>query len=335
MPCRDTAPGQVPNSPPRIVSLLPSATEIVCALGLRDSLVGVSHECDYPASVATLPKVTRTLIPPDQSSGAIDQLVRQQLAHTKALYSLDLGLLASVEPDLIVTQALCDVCAVAADEVTSAACHLPGRPRVLNLEPMCLEEVFSTLLLVGDAAAVPTRAATVVTGLRERVARVVARVPAGPRPRVAFLEWLDPPFNGGHWTPELIRLAGGEDCFAGAGKASRTLAWDEVVAAQPDVLFMALCGFGIDRSLRDLPSLVRQPGWDDLPCVRAGQVWLADGNQYFSRPGPRLVESLEMLAAVLHPDCQSPSDVAGRAVRLDPVTLWSQRPQGRNIWATG
>jgi iron complex transport system substrate-binding protein len=301
--------------------LLPSATEIVCALGLRNALVGVSHECDHPASVDTLPKVTRTLIPPGLASADIDQLVRRQLAHTKALYSLDMDLLRRLEPDLIVTQALCDVCAVAADEVESAACQLPGRPRVLNLEPMCLEEVFATLLLVGEAAGVEDVAARVVAGLRARVARVASRVPAGPRPRVAFLEWLDPPFNGGHWTPELIHAAGGHDCFAGRGRASRTLAWDEVTGAQPDILFIALCGFDTERSLRDLPALTRRPGWGDLPCVRTGQVWLADGNQYFSRPGPRLVESLEMLAAVLHPEYQSPPDVSGRAIRLDAVTL--------------
>lgn len=322
------------NGRPRIVSLLPSATEIVCALGLRDTLVGVSHECDYPASVGSLPKVTRTLIPPELPSDEIDQLVRQQLAHTKALYSLNLELLASLKPDLIVTQALCDVCAVAADEVMTAACQLPGRPRVLNLEPMCLEEVFATLLMVGEAAGTPQQAATVVASLRERVARVVACVPAGPRPRVAFLEWLDPPFNGGHWTPELIRLAGGDDCFNGGGRASRTLAWREIVAAQPDVLFMALCGFGIERSLQDVPALVSRAGWSDLPCVRAGQVWLADGNQYFSRPGPRLVESLEVLAAVLHPACQAPTKVAGAPVRLDAVTLGTQRLQDSTTWPT-
>jgi len=323
---------------PRIVSLLPSATEIVCALGLRDHLVGVSHECDYPPGIEQLPNVTRTLIPPDLGSSEIDRLVRGELLQKQALYSLDLALLAELQPDLIVTQALCDVCAVAADEVEQAACLLPGRPRILNLEPMCLEDVYTTLLTVGKATGVEPHAVAVVSGLRARVARVAALVgglPAAPRPRVAFLEWLDPPFNGGHWTPELIHIAGGVDCFAGGRQASRTLTWDEVVAAQPDVLFMALCGFGIERALQDVPALTRQPGWADLPCVRTGEVWLADGNQYFSRPGPRLVDSLELLAAALHPEHPELAKLGHHALHLGAVKLGMQRSQDNITWATG
>ncbi len=332
----------MPDLRPRIVSLLPSATEIVCALGLRDHLVGVSHECDHPPGVEDLPNVTRTLIPPDLGSGEIDRLVRSELQQKQALYSLDLELLTQLQPDLIVTQALCDVCAVAADEVEQAACLLPGRPQILNLEPMGLEDVFTTLLSVGKAAGVEQRAVTVVSGLRGRVARVAAlvtvlvnRIPAVPPPRVAFLEWLEPPFNGGHWTPELIHIAGGVDCFAGGGKASRTLTWGEVVAAQPDVLFMALCGFPIERALQDVPALTRQPGWDDLPCVRTGQVWLADGNQYFSRPGPRLVDSLELLAAALHPEHPELAKLGHHALHLGAVKLGMQRSQDNITWATG
>jgi len=328
----------VPDLRPRIVSLLPSATEIVCALGLRDYLVGVSHECDHPQGVELLPTVTKTLIPPGLGSGQIDRLVRSELQGKQALYSLDLDLLTQLQPDLIVTQALCDVCAVAADEVEEAACRLPGRPEILNLEPMNLADVFTTLRRVGTAAGVEERAIAVVSSLRARVARVatlVAGLPAAPRPRVAFLEWLEPPFNGGHWTPELIHIAGGVDCFAGGGKASRTLTWAEVVAAQPDVLFMALCGFAIERALQDVPALTRQPDWADLPCARTGEVWLADGNQYFSRPGPRLVDSLEMLAAALHPEHPELANLGHHALHSGAVKLGKQRRQDNSSWATG
>jgi iron complex transport system substrate-binding protein len=320
----------------RIVSLLPSATEIVCALGLRPGLVGVSHECDYPADVGTLPRVTRTRIPSGLGSSDIDRLVRAELGEKQALYSLDMGLLHALEPDLLVTQALCDVCAVAADEVESAACALAGSPRVLNLEPMTLEEVFATHLLVGEAAGIAAHARAIVAALRRRVARVAQAVrPVAHRPRVAFLEWLDPPFNGGHWTPELIALAGGVDVFDGAGQRSRTLAWDEVLRTQPEVLVMALCGFDQQRAARDLPGLAARPGFLDMPCARSGQIWLVDGNQYFSRPGPRLVDSLELLGAILHPERVSlPADVTP-AWRIDVARMGSATTErSTDRWAT-
>ena len=287
----------------RIVSLLPSATEIVCSLGLSDQLVGVTHECDYPAFVADLPRVTRTLIPHDASSREIDVLVRERLKTQRALYSLDMPTLERLAPDLIVTQALCDVCAVAEAEVTAAACSLPGRPRVINLEPMSLGDVFDTLLAVGRAAGVPDRAASVVEGLRRRVERVALRSAlAASRPRVVLLEWLDPPFSCGHWSPELVELAGGDEAIGRAGSPSRTLGWREVLDARPDVVFIACCGFSLERTLSDLPGLDSRPGWADLPAVRSGRVFVTDGNAYFSRPGPRLVDSLEIMAHALHPD---------------------------------
>ena len=287
--------------PRRIVSLLPSATEIVCALGLRDRLVGVSHECDWPPDVTALPAVTRSRIPPGLASGAIDALVREQLAGTRALYSLDLPLLQQLAPDLLVTQALCDVCAVAADEVDAAACVLPGRPQVLNLEPLSLADVFTTLRLVATAAGVPATGPKVVAALEARIARVRALVAGRPVPRVAFLEWVDPPFNGGHWTPELVALAGGHDVFAAAGQPSRTRSLAELAALAPDVVVIACCGFGIDRAAADLPALAAHPDWQRLPAVASGRVYLADGNHFFNRPGPRLVDSLEILARALHP----------------------------------
>lgn len=293
----------------RIASLLPSATEILCALGLQDQLVGVTHECDHPPAVAALPRVTRTLIPTDISSAAIDALVREQLRSQRALYTLDLPLLASLRPDLLVTQALCDVCAVAEAEVQAAACLLPGGPRVLNLEPTTLEEVFAAVLQVGQATGREAQALEVVDGYRARVAQVARRsagLRADERPRVAFLEWLDPLFCGGHWSPSLIELAGGLDVLGSPGARSQEIAWERVLQAQPQVMVLACCGFTAARTLEDLPLLQARPGWAALPCVQAGRVYVTDGNAYFSRPGPRLVESLELLAHALHPTLHPP-----------------------------
>jgi iron complex transport system substrate-binding protein len=284
------------------VSLLPSATEIVCELGLGYNLVGVTHECDYPPFVRDLPKVSRTLIPHDASSGEIDALVRERLKTQRALYTLDLPMLERLRPDLIVTQALCDVCAVAEAEVTAAVCSLPVLPRVINLEPMSLEAVLDTLLAVGGTASVADRAETVVAGLRRRIDGVANRSEhLLDRPRVVLLEWLDPPFSCGHWSPELVRLAGGDEVIGRAGQPSRTLRWEEVVHARPDVIVIACCGFSLERTLVDVPDLIARPGWADLPAVRNGRVYVTDGNAYFSRPGPRLVDSLEILAHALHP----------------------------------
>jgi iron complex transport system substrate-binding protein len=286
----------------RIVSLLPSATEIVCALGLDEQLVGVTHECDYPPWVVSLPRVTRTLIPHDATSARIDELVRERLKTQRALYLLDLPKLERLRPDLIVTQALCDVCAVAEDEVRAATCALPGRPRVLNLEPQTLAEVLESIRQVGRAAGCPGKADTVVHGLQERIHGVIARSAGlAHRPRVALLEWIDPLFSCGHWSPELVRLAGGEEGLSREGQPSRTLSWAEVLTWQPEVLFVACCGYGIERTLQDVPLLRVHEGWHDLPCVRSGRVYVTDGSAYFSRPGPRLVDSLEILAHALHP----------------------------------
>jgi iron complex transport system substrate-binding protein len=288
----------------RIVSLLPSATEIICGLGLESRLVGVTHECDYPPSVRDLPKVTHTLISGDASSAAIDALVRERLATDRALYTLNVPMLEALQPDLIVTQALCDVCAVAEAEVRTAACHLPGDPAVVNLEPQTLSGVFDAIDHVAVAAGVPDRAAVVVKNLRARVDDVVRRAATrpGPAPRVALLEWLDPPFSCGHWNPELVRLAGGIEGLGLEGVASRTVRWDDVVAWQPDVVVIACCGFDVARTMQDLPLLTGIPGWTGLPAAQSGRVFVIDGSQYFSRPGPRLVDSLELLAHAIAPD---------------------------------
>ena len=284
----------------RIVSLLPSATEIICTLGLGDHLVGVTHECDYPEFVARLPKVTRTLIPSDASSAAIDGLVRQRLKTQLALYTLDLPTLERLDPDLIVTQALCDVCAVAEAEVRSAACQFPGNPRVVDLEPTTLAGVLELLETVAQAFGSPDFARSAIAELRARIETVAKRSTAiNSRPRVLILEWLDPPFSCGHWSPELVQLAGGQEVLGVAGERSRTLDWSEVLAAQPEVILIACCGFSIERTMQDVPGLVARTGYADLPAVRQRRVYVVDGSAYFSRPGPRLVDSLEILAHAL------------------------------------
>ncbi|MEZ5943373.1 MAG: cobalamin-binding protein [Planctomycetaceae bacterium] len=286
----------------RIVSLLPSATEIVCLLGLEDQLVGVTHECDYPCSVTDLPKVTQTLIPKDATSREIDELVREQLQTKAALYSLDMATMQQLQPELIVTQALCDVCAVAEAEVNSAACSLPGPPKVVNLEPMRLGEVFDCIWLVGDAAGIPEQTQRVLDQLQQRVDAVVARSESiTKRPRVVLLEWIDPPFCSGHWSPELVRIAGGQEGLGREGEPSRTMQWDDVRNYDPEVLIIACCGFDVGRTMLDLPILTSFPGFDELTCVKHNEVYVVDGNSYFSRPGPRLVDSLEILAHTLHP----------------------------------
>jgi iron complex transport system substrate-binding protein len=287
----------------RIVSLLPSATEIVCHLGLRDDLIGVTHECDYPPSVRDLPKVTRTLIPHDATSAEIDTLVRERLKTQRALYTLDLPMLETLRPDLIVTQALCDVCAVAEEEVRAAACALPGHPGVINLEPRTLSDVFDNVRQVASAANIGLRGDDVVRRLQERVEAVAVRTERiRDRPRVILLEWIDPPFCCGHWSPELIRLAGGIEGIGRDGLPSRTIRWEEILSWEPEVLLIACCGFDVERARQDVPILSGYPGWHELPCARTGRVYLIDGSAYFSRPGPRLVDSLEILAHALHSD---------------------------------
>lgn len=301
----------------RIVSLLPSATEIVCALGLEKELVGVTHECDFPPFVRQLPKVTRTLIPTEASSRAIDELVRERLTTQRALYSLDLPNLEALKPDLIVTQALCDVCAVAEEEVRAAACLLPGTPKVINLEPQTLTEVLASIQQVGAAVGISSHADNIVAQLTARVEAVSART-AGlqHRPRVALLEWLDPPFSCGHWSPELVRLAGGVEGLGKEGQPSRTLRWEEVLSWNPEGVLIACCGFDIERTLEDVPALWKVPGWLDSAACRSGQVYVVDGSQYFSRPGPRLVDSLEMLAHALHPETHPLPDGLDPAFRI-------------------
>lgn len=288
----------------KIVSLLPSATEILCALGLADSLLAVTHECDYPSVVLAKPRITRSRLEPDLSSREIDEAVRSQLdSDAHSLYTIDRALLARIAPDLVVTQKLCEVCAVNYDDVLDAVAELPRRPNVMNLEPMSLSDVFDDILRVGEAAGRPHGAQMLVRQFEARVEavrRTVAR--ATTRPRVGFLEWLDPLFCGGHWNPELVELAGGVDELGRRGQPSVRIEWEQVRAFAPEVLIVSCCGFTAERASEDLAILEELPGWDDLPAVEAGRVHVVDGTAYFSRPGPRLVDSLEILAGLVHPN---------------------------------
>lgn len=286
----------------RIVSLLPSATEIICEIGLGECLVGVTHECDYPEWVSRLPGVTTTLIPRDASSRQIDDLVGARLQNQQSLYGLELDVLDALAPDLIVTQALCDVCAVAENEVQAAACKLPGRPRVINLEPTSLEEVFKSCIEVGRAAGRVESAIKVVDALRRRVTQIVNRTAQiQDRPRVVVLEWLDPFFSSGHWSPELIELAGGKEMIGQKGGRSKRISWRNILDVMPEVIIIACCGYTVERTLEDVPRRRKLPGWHDLPAVQNDRIYVTDGNAFFSRPGPRLVESLEIAAHAIHP----------------------------------
>ncbi len=310
----------------RIISLLPSATEIVYALGLGDSLIGVTHECDYPADATTKPVVTCSVLEhSDATSAEIDHAVSNQLASQLSIYELDEALLASLQPDLILTQALCDVCAVSYDTVQRVVHDVTAQmngvaPRVLSLEPSSLNDIFQTIEVVGDVTGTAARAAEVVAGLRQRVDRVRAQVPSAARcPRVAFLEWIDPLYGPGHWLPELVQIAGGTAGLGRLHQKSRQIAWSDIIAFAPEVIVIAPCGFGIARATEEvLQALPHRAGWDALPAVRAGRVYVADGNAYFSRPGPRIVDSLEMLVEFVHP-----AACAGWGPRDGWVTLTS------------
>jgi iron complex transport system substrate-binding protein len=302
------------SEPPRIVSLLPAATEIVFALGLIDSLVGVSHECDHPPEARALPRVTHCDIHGGAlPSGRIDRWVSETLARTGTLYTMDEPLLRSLRPDLILTQRLCDVCAVGYGSVSAFAATLPGPPRVVNLEPLTLSEVFGDVRRVAAAAGAPERAEPVVASLLRRVEAVRARAAASPtRPRCLLLEWVDPPFASGHWNPELVEIAGGQEVLGWSGEPARRVGWDEVIRADPEVVVLACCGFDLPRTLQEIPLLR-----DALPAVRARQVYAVDGSDYFSRPGPRVVDSLEILAEILHPELFRGAFPGREVVRVD------------------
>lgn len=286
----------------RIASLLPSATEIVCALGLADCLVGVSHECDYPAEVvADLPKLTRSSIPPGLTNAEIDRAVSERLRRGESLYEVEEDRLAALRPDLVITQELCDVCAVSFSQVKALAARLPGNPPVISLTPPNLTGIFEDLMTVAEATGQRERGERMVTQLRQRLAHVTEAVKGLPRPRIFACEWLDPPFAAGHWVPEMIALAGGEEVIGRPGEKSFRLTWAQVIAAQPEVMFLIPCGYSAEQTQREWESLPKPEGWESIPAIQSGRVYALDANSYCSRPAPRVVEGVEQLARLLHP----------------------------------
>jgi iron complex transport system substrate-binding protein len=288
----------------RVASLLPSGTELVHFAGAGDALVGVTHECDYPVGVEKLPKLTSSkIVGHGMTSAEIDAAVERHMTDTGSIYALNVGLLKELAPDLIVTQGLCDVCAVSTSLVESAIAGLKKEPEILTLNPTSLREVFGDAVRVGEALGRGDQTREKIAALERRLADVEQAVAGLPLPRVGCIEWLDPPFSAGHWVPEMVGFAGGEEIFARPGEPSERLSWDEVFGAAPEVLVLMPCGFDARRSAEEarrvLPEL---PGWGEIPAVREGRVWAVDANSYFSRPAPRLVEGVEVLARILHPD---------------------------------
>jgi iron complex transport system substrate-binding protein len=301
----------------RIVSLLPGATEIVCALGAGEALVGVSHECDHPPFVRGLPAVTRPKLDVHRVSVAIDADVRRLVAEGLGVYEIDVARLAALRPDVIVTQHQCEVCAVSYAEVEAAARATLGTDvRIVSLAPRTLTDVWDDVARVAAALDRVYAGNALVAALTERLASL-ARITEGlPWPTVACVEWLDPLMLAAHWTSELVRLAGGSYPFADVGARSGVVDWEVLTARQPDVVVLMPCGFPIAQTMRELDWLRQRPEWRGLHAVRTGRASVVDGNAYFNRPGPRLVESAEILAALLHPDECGDRMVAGAALLL-------------------
>jgi iron complex transport system substrate-binding protein len=289
----------------RIVSLLPSATEIVCALGFESQLVGRSHECDYPAGVERLPVLTEPKFNPDRSSAEVDREVRRIVGDALSVYRVDAQKLRELAPDVIVTQSQCEVCAVSQRDVEDAVANWIGgvRPQIVSLAPYGLSDILADIERVARALGEPARGGQLAGELTARMDAVAARTRRiRERPRLACIEWLDPLMAAGNWMPELVAMAGGENLFGEPGEHSGRLDYDALVASDPDVILIAPCGFTMHRTVEELPALAARPGWSELRAVREGKVFVAEGSQYFNRPGPRIADSVEILAEIIHPE---------------------------------
>jgi iron complex transport system substrate-binding protein len=288
----------------RIVSLIASATEIVCALGFESQLVGRSHECDFPASVKRLPVCASPKFEVEGLSYEIDERVKAILQEALSVYRVDADLLERLRPTHIITQSQCEVCAVSLKDVEQAVCQFTGsQPNVVSLEPNALADVWSDIRRVAVALNEPGRGEELVARLRRRMDEIAARAQtAVSRPTVACVEWIEPLMAAGNWMPELVEMAGGVNLFGEVGRHSPWMEWEEMAAADPDVIFISPCGFDIARTMQETDLLTGKPEWRELKAVKDNHVFVADGNQYFNRPGPRLVESLEILAETLHPE---------------------------------
>jgi iron complex transport system substrate-binding protein len=300
----------------RIASLVPSSTEILFELGLGDQVVAVTHECDWPAAASSLPHLTRSVIPDGLAPADIDRVVRETLSDSRALYELDRERLAELEPDLIVTQAVCDVCAVSFEDVVAVASTLPSRPRVLSLDPLTLGDVLADLSRLGAAAGSAHAGERLLERCHERLAAIESAVAGQARPAVLALEWLDPPFVAGHWVPEMIELAGGRDVLGRAGERSRTAGWDELIATPSDAAVVMPCGYDADGAAEQAQAYEER-----LRQLSADRIAAVNASAFFSRPGPRLVTGVELLAHFLHPYRVSLPAQASEALRPLPARV--------------
>lgn len=297
----------------RIVSLVPSATELLFALGLGTDLIAVTHECDYPPAAAQLPKVTRDVLPPGLSAAEIDRAVKERTLAGESIYELDAELLNELMPNLIVTQALCPVCAVSYDDVRTLAQEIDSQPLVIALDPHTIGEVFGDARTLAQATSSKDAAVDLIRAASARIDRIRLAVRGARRPRVVALEWLDPPFVAGHWVPQMIEYAGGEDVLGFAGESSEERSWEEIAAVQPDVVIAMPCGFDAEIAHREA-----EMHRDRLARLGAGKVVAVDAAAYFSRPGPRVVDGVELLASIIHPELV-PADLVpdGRALTVE------------------
>jgi iron complex transport system substrate-binding protein len=281
----------------RIVSLLPSATDIVCSLGLEDQLVGRTHECDWPPGIERVPAVTSDVLAThEMSSRQIDTAIDSAAHSGSSIYGLDTAALDRAKPDLIITQELCEVCAVSYSDVQRAARLMDADTKIVSLEPTSIDDIFENILLVGELTGATDRAREVVEDGRARLRALAA--PA-QRPRVACIEWLDPIFAGGHWVPDQVEAAGGDDVLGPRGKPSYEIPWDAVLEARPDVLVLMPCGMPIGRTTSELDAITQREGYEQLPAARNGRVFAVDGSSFFNRPGPRVVRGAEILHAIV------------------------------------
>jgi len=309
------------TAPARIVSLLPSATEILFAIGAGDRVVGVTHECDYPEAARHLPKVTANAVIADgETASDIDRHIHAARHAGSSIYRLDERLLSDLQPDLIVTQELCDVCAVAYGEVQRAVRRLPGEVPIFSLEPRSLEDICSSVEEVGAATGLDDRAKRVAAEMRRTVASVAGLDAPEPAPRVVCVEWTDPIMVGGHWVPEMVRIAGGVDSLGVAREPSRDAEWSDVIEARPDVMVLMPCGFDLEQTIALVPDVTARAAFDSLPCAHSGHVIAVDGSAYFNRPGPRITRGLEILAAAFRARSGDPAPAGAAYCWNQPAT---------------
>ena len=286
----------------RICSLLPSSTEIIYLLELEDRLVGVSHECNYPAEALKKPRITKSFIPSQATSAEIDRMVTERLEKGELLYEIDMALLKKIRPNLIITQQLCDVCAISYNSVARAAHDLKPAPEILSLTPGRFEDIYEDIVRIGEATGCKEKAVETVNQIKKRVRAVISKTETiKKKPSVLCMEWFDPPYCAGHWMPEMVSLAGGKDEFGILGEDSKVITWESIVSYNPDMIVLVCSGWTVEQTLQNLDLTKLPPDWSKLKAVKSKQVTIVDAN-YFTRPGPRIVEGLEILAKILHPD---------------------------------